>query len=119
MIDPLLQTHADLLARVRVALQNTPSLETVSGKALLAEIAVAERCLVTGALPWPITIHVGVVEHRHGMTIYTTFDSSTLTREIAEFCREYWSELQGRMTRRCLMMRLQSRPILISILRMP
>lgn len=40
-----------------------------------------------------IEVHTAVIEHRHGMNIHVAVDAMALDKEIAAYCREYWSEI--------------------------
>lgn len=93
MIDHLLRSLVELLARARRALQAHSSPPVSSSQMLLTELAAAEKSLAMGALPWPIVVHVGVIEHNFGTTIYIAQDSKSLSAQLASFCRDYWSEI--------------------------
>ncbi|MDE1917624.1 MAG: hypothetical protein KGJ57_18405 [Sphingomonadales bacterium] len=95
MIDTTIRSHVDLLARARFALKGLPEPHSMAARQLLAELTAAERGMAMGGLPWPITVHVGVIEHRHGANLYAAYTRAALDRDLAGFCREYWSELPG------------------------
>ena len=39
-----------------------------------------------------MTVHLAVIEHRHGFNHYAGATEAELTAKIAEFCREWWDE---------------------------
>ena len=40
------------------------------------------------------TIHLATVEHRHGLGAYADATAEGLYRKLADYCREYWSEVE-------------------------
>ncbi len=40
-------------------------------------------------------IHIGVIEHRHGFNAYAGKTREAMIKQVAEFCREWWTEIQG------------------------
>lgn len=91
------QTHSELhralLARARTALETPESVDDALRASLISELAAAERVLEVHSLPWPIEIHTGVIEHRHGVNHYVASSRADLMRQLASFCREYWHEV--------------------------
>lgn len=87
----------DLLVRARAALENPADLDDqADGKAkayLIEDIALAEQGVTLSPIPWPVEIHIGIIENRGGLNIYSAIDRTVLDQEIAEFCREWWSEI--------------------------
>jgi|MudIll2142460700_1097286.scaffolds.fasta_scaffold00003_33 hypothetical protein len=44
----------------------------------------------------PETIHVLVIEHPHGVDVSAHRSNETAYATLAKYCREFWSEAQGR-----------------------
>jgi len=86
--------HAQLIARARAALETPDDLDADARDQLIEDLAAAEARLEAHDLPWSLDIHVGHIEHRHGNNFYAAFSREALMAEIAEFCRECWSEIK-------------------------
>lgn len=41
------------------------------------------------------SVFVGVVEHRYGTNFYASKTWAGLRRQVAEYCREYWSAVRN------------------------
>ncbi len=84
---------ACLMSRARAALETPSDLSAEDREALIEALAAAEDSLRLHPLPWAIDIHVAHIDHSAGANLYAAVGRETLMREIAEFCREYWSEI--------------------------
>jgi hypothetical protein len=93
MIPSSHKVHADLLARAREALSADERRDPNVHDRLLAELAHAERAFAVSPLLWPVTLCVGIVEHRHGINLHVAHDRLALDRDLASFCREWWPEI--------------------------
>ncbi|MFC3443856.1 hypothetical protein ACFOKF_22155 [Sphingobium rhizovicinum] len=79
-----------LLASARIALADTGEMN----QTLVAELAAAQACLERSPVPWPMDVHLAVIEHRQGSNIYATFSREVLMSQVAGYCRTWWSEIQ-------------------------
>lgn len=93
MSDNSIRAFAQLLARARAAIETPGDLDSENRTALIEDVAAFEDCLVAGAIPWPIDIHIGSVSHRHGENHYAALTRAALMAEIGEYCREWWSDI--------------------------
>lgn len=84
--------HADLLARAHAALAAIIQPDHVDHHCLLADLTVARDAFALSPVPWPVSISIGRIEHSHGLDIYVAQDRKALDRELADYCRERWSE---------------------------
>lgn len=94
MTDNTLHDFRALLARARAALETPADLDSQAMAFLAEDIALAEQGLAHSPLLWPLDIHVGVIEHKEGLNIHAALDRPALEEQIAEFCRESWSEIR-------------------------
>ncbi len=85
--------HLALLERARAALETPAGLTADGSNALIWDIAHAERRLSAAPLPWPIDVHVAVIEHRHGTNLHVALDANGLDAQVAAYCREWWREI--------------------------
>lgn len=92
MTDQPARFGAALLARARAALENPADLDDAARRNLVDDLKTAEVHHVLHGVPWPIDIHVGHIDHRHGDNHYTALSYEALMSEIADYCREWWSE---------------------------
>jgi hypothetical protein len=90
MTDTTPDQFGGLLARARAAIASTD----VPNPALLADLAEAGQHIAVHPVPWTVDAHVGLIEHRHGRNLYVAFSREALIAEIANFCREHWSEIR-------------------------
>ncbi len=81
---------ARLLARARTSIATTDQ----SDRTLGDEISTAERLVDNHAVPWGTELHVSFIDHREGGTLNAAFTREALMAEVAEFCREWWSEIR-------------------------
>jgi hypothetical protein len=88
--------HVALLARVRAALERPDILDAAARAALIETIGASESGLRFCALPWPIDMHLGIIEHRHGVNFYAGLNRDVLVAEMAEYAREWWKEIGDR-----------------------
>lgn len=93
MSDNSIRAFAQLLARARAGIETPGDLDSADRTALIEDVGAFEDCLAAEAIPWPIDIHVGSVTHRHGENHYAALTREALMAEIAEYCREWWSEI--------------------------
>lgn len=94
MPDNNMRAYAQLLARARAAIETPGDLDDAARSALTEDIGAFEDCLTAGKLPWPIDIHVGSIEHRNGTNQYAALTREALMAEIAEYCREWWADIE-------------------------
>ena len=40
-----------------------------------------------------LTVHVAVIKHKHGHDVYTDTSEEGLDKQLAEYCREWWSDM--------------------------
>jgi hypothetical protein len=38
-------------------------------------------------------IYVGLVHHKHGLNVYAAMTAQGVTAQVANYCREWWSDL--------------------------
>lgn len=86
------QHHSALLARVRTALAGTP----IADPGLRADLQQAEQWLDAHPRPLPVDVHVGFIDHKCGGNHYAAFSREDLMAEIAQFCREWWSDIRDK-----------------------
>ncbi|WDF75250.1 DUF5983 family protein [Novosphingobium sp. KACC 22771] len=94
MTDNSLHDFRALLARARAALETPADLDSQAMAFLVEDIALAEQGLAHSPMLWPLDIHVGVIEHKEGANIHVSLDRPALEGQIAEFCREWWSDIR-------------------------
>lgn len=90
---PTRSAHLALLARARKAIDTPGELDDDVRSAIIADIDTATTRLSTWPLPWPLMVHVGSIEHREGINHYIAVTSRALMRQIADYCREFWFEI--------------------------
>lgn len=93
MTDQPAHFGAALLARARAALENPADLDNMDLRVLVDDLKSAEVHHVLHGVPWPVDVHVGHIEHRHGNNHYAMLSREALASEIAEYCREWWNEI--------------------------
>lgn len=81
---------ARLLARARIAITEADQ----TPNPLCAQLAEAERYVENHAVPWAADIHAAFIDHREGGNLYAAFSREALMAEVAQFCREWWSEIR-------------------------
>jgi len=86
--------HLALLARARAAIDAPGLLDDDARNALIADIDTATTRFSTWSLPWPIDVYVGSIDHRAGVNHYAAVTRQALMHEMAEYCREFWSEVR-------------------------
>ncbi|MBA4090261.1 MAG: hypothetical protein C0494_06680 [Sphingobium sp.] len=85
---------ARLLARARVAITDNGT--APADGTLCDDLARAEQLVENHAVPWSADIHAAFIDHRHGGDLYAAFTREALMAEVAEFCREWWSEIRDK-----------------------
>lgn len=93
MSDTSIRAFAQLLARARAAIETPGDLDNAARQAVIEDIAAFEDCLTVEQLPWPIEVHVGSIDHRHGVNHYVALTREHLMAEVAGYCREWWAEI--------------------------
>ena len=86
--------HMQLITRARAALETPADLTAEDVGHLIEDLGHAETLLATHDVPWTLDIHVGHIDHRYGANIYAALSRAALMAEIAEFCREWWKEIE-------------------------
>lgn len=87
------QTKTDfarLLARASLAVAEGGGADQTLANALMQ---VAHQ-IEAGSLPWTADVHVGFIDHKCGGNHYAAFSREALMAEIADFCREWWSDIR-------------------------
>lgn len=87
------QTKTDfarLLARASHAVSEAGSAD----QALADALTQAAHQIEAGSLPWTADVHVGFIDHKCGGNHYAAFSREVLMAEIADFCREWWSDIR-------------------------
>ncbi|RIA46194.1 hypothetical protein DFR49_0727 [Hephaestia caeni] len=85
--------HLALLSRARKAIETPGELDDDVRNTLIDDIDAATTRLATCPLPWPLMVHVGSIEHEEGVNHYIAVTDQALTRQIADYCREFWFEI--------------------------
>jgi hypothetical protein len=93
MTDTSKRDLARLLARARRAIENPAGLVERDRAALLGALASAETQVAGSPIPWSLEIHIASIEHRHGLNHYVALTRAGLMAEVADYCRECWSEI--------------------------
>lgn len=93
MTDTTRRDLARLLARAHRAIEAPAKLMDHDRAALLGALASAETRVAGSPMPWPLEIHIGSIDHRHGLNHYVALTRGGLMAEIAAYCRECWSEI--------------------------
>ncbi|MDF0491462.1 hypothetical protein PX699_16795 [Sphingobium sp. H39-3-25] len=93
MNQPTRRDHAQLLARARAAIETPSDLDADAIHHLIEDLSIAEALVNRHVVPWPVEIHVGHIDHRHGTNFYATFCHDALIADLAEYCRDNWSEI--------------------------
>lgn len=88
--------HLALLARVRAALEMPGNLDAAARADLIEAIRASESGLRVCALPWPVDVHLGIIEHRHGVNFYAGLNRDALVSEMSAYAREWWKEVGDR-----------------------
>lgn len=88
--------HVALLARMRAALDTPDSLDAAARATLIEAIGASESGLRVCALPWTIDLHLGIIDHRHGVNFYAGLSRDALFAEMAAYAREWWQEIGDR-----------------------
>ncbi|MGN7931783.1 hypothetical protein [Sphingopyxis sp. 22461] len=96
MSEENMRAFAQLLARARAAFETATDLDDAAREALIEDISAFEDCLVEERLPWPIEVYIGTIDHRHGVNHYVALTRGHLIAEIADYCREWWAEIDDR-----------------------
>lgn len=96
MSDTSIRAFAQLLARARAAIETPADLDDAARTAVIEDIAAFEDCLARGAIPWGVDIHIGSIDHKHGTNHYAAMSREALMAEVAEYCREWWSDIDDR-----------------------
>lgn len=92
--DPLTRSaHLALLTRARRAIATPGELDDDTRNILIDDIDAATTRFSTCPLPWPLMVHVGAVEHGEGVNQYIAVTSRALIQQIADYCREFWFEI--------------------------
>lgn len=68
------------------------SIDTLQAR-LDMEPSPAARAAVHKPKPNQMTIHIGTITHRHGEDVMVSLSADGLDHEIAEYCRENWSDV--------------------------
>lgn len=92
MTDLSHQQLSAILARVRTALGTAQ----ITDPGLLSDLQQAEQRLDAHPMPLPVDVHVGFIDHKCGGNHYAAFSREDLMAEIAQFCREWWSEIRDK-----------------------
>lgn len=87
---------AQLLVRARAAIETPADLDDAARAAVIEDIAAFEDCLAQDAIPWGFNIHIGSIDHKHGTNHYAALTREALMAEVAEYCREWWSDIDDR-----------------------
>lgn len=82
-----------LLARARRAIEAPDQLTQGDRWTLLETLASTEAHIAGSDLPWSIDIHIGSIDHRHGLNQYAASTRAALIAEVAIYCRENWSRI--------------------------
>jgi hypothetical protein len=93
MPDNSIRAFAQLLARARAAIETPADLDDAARTAIIEDISAFEDCLARGAIPWGFDIHIGSIDHKHGTNHYAALTQEALMAEVAEYCREWWSDI--------------------------
>lgn len=93
MTDRTAPNGAQLLARARAVLQDAALLDNPEHSGLVDDLTHAEAHFAQFGVPWPTDIHVGYVYHAHGGNQYAAFSHEALMAEIADYCREWWGDI--------------------------
>lgn len=93
MTDQAAQAGAQLLARARAVIQGDVVLDRSERSSLVDDLNRAEAHFVAHGVPWPTELHVGRISHEHGHNQYATLHRQSLIAEMAEYCREWWSDI--------------------------
>lgn len=96
MSDNSIRSFAQLLARARAAIETPADLDDAARTAVVEDIAMFEDCLARDAIPWGFDIHIGSIDHKHGTNHYAALSRKALMAEVAEYCREWWSDIDDR-----------------------
>ena len=94
MSDIGIRALAQLLARARAAIETPADLDDAARAAVIEDIAAFEDCLARGLIPWGFDIHIGSIDHKHGTNHYAALTQKALMAEVAEYCREWWSDIE-------------------------
>lgn len=93
MSDTRIRAFAQLLARTRAAIETPTDLDDAARAAVVEDIAMFEDCLARNAIPWRFDIHIASIDHKHGANHYAALTQEALMAEVAEYCREWWSDI--------------------------
>ena len=52
-------------------------------------------CDLTPGAPGTVEVHWATIDHRHGLNHYIGDSEADVTRQLAEFAREWWHEVEG------------------------
>lgn len=96
MSDASIRAFAQLLARARAAIETPADLDDAARTAVIEDIAAFEDCLARGAIPWGFDIHIGSIDHKNGTNHYAALAREALMAEVAQYCREWWSDIEDR-----------------------